>query len=484
MRCDTIEITIDSNGNLSANHSKDNQKGEVIELKDAETKIKVGDEKVVEVLINILKENRLRGTSEYGMLGSLLYNTLLDNEVGREIYDLIVDVKVEKIKLELRFNGVNNSFAHWPWEYLFCPEGQFGNNAGFFMSTHPKIIISRPVNVDMEELTERLRVLLVAPGPSASGTMEQIDRRKKIYKLPLLAYERLFEDITTILTENKNIEIHSMVAKDVDIAGEGNVPILTFANFSGSVASINPHIIHFLGHGRMFRQSENGEALGQVAFTTEDGRVDWVSEQRFADAIKVAKPKFVFLHACETAALAPYRAISGVARQLTGKDGLPAMVAMQCKINQDSAFDFAKSFYKELSNTGIIDDAVQAGRKVIVEAKRQIQDSDEAENDFAFGIPVLYVKGRKPLFTVRKDAGKSDGQEKGGPTNMKSIICLGGCNQLLPITVKFCNCKKDCGEFVDRPVPDCMKEECPQKLFKWQKKCGMCGADNIHFEQA
>lgn len=481
----TVDITLGANGSISAHHTYDMPNGkprlEDIDIPDPENEIKVSDEKLIEVLINILKENRLRGNEEYEMLGSLLYNALLNNSIGRELFQLKSNKEVDKIKIELKFNGADNKYAHWPWEYLYCPDDKHAGEKGYFLSTHPKIIMSRPVNADMEELKEPIRVLLVAPGPSSSGEESEIKKRKTIFKQPLLAYEQLFDAISLILKDNKYIHVHQLIAKDTLVPEtQENAMVLTIKDFADCVNQIKPHIIHFLGHGRINDKAKEGE----VAFTTSDGRVDWISETRFANEIKNAKARFVFLQACETAALAPYKAISGVARQLTGKDGLPAVIAMQCKINQDSAIDFAQSFYEKLSTTGIIGDAVQAGRQAIMNAKRQLIDSEMEEKDFAFGIPVLYVKDRTPLFTITTDPGieVSEKNIQGNSSAEVTITCFGGCNQHnIPITAKFC--PYGCGEFVERPVINCVEASCPQKLLKSHLVCPMCGVKN-NFHQA
>lgn len=478
----TIDILIESNGTLSANHSYDDAgktQFKRIDVAEPDNQIKASNRRIIEILINILKEARLRDTEEYELLGSLLYNTLLDNNIGRTLLALKNDRSVSKIKIELMFNGAENIYAHWPWEYLFCPTEKNESEPGYFLSTHSKIIMSRPVKAEMQQLQEPLCIMLVAPGPSTSGDPQQFAERKKVFGQQPLAYENLFENVTTILKKNEQISVHQLVGTEkMTELGEKQY-VLTVDEFEERVQKIRPHIIHFLGHGRV--NEETGE--GQVAFTDIYGKVNWVSDAQFAGIIKAVQPKFVFLQACETAAMAPYKAISGVARQLTGSDGLPAVIAMQCKINQDSSIDFAKSFYEKLSKTGLIGDAVQAGRQTILNATRSVEDREKKQRDFAFGIPVLYVKDSTPLFSIREDQATDPGG-KNNPTSISEVVitCYGGQKKhTVPINIKFC--PQGCGEFVDRPIPNCVNGQCPQKLLKTHRVCVMCGEKNIYFQE-
>ena len=194
----------------------------------------------------------------------------------------------------------------------------------------------------------------------------------------------------------------------------------------------------------------------------------------FAKAIESGNTRFVFLQACETGALAPYRAISGVARNLVDYN-IPAVVAMQCKIDQESAITFTQSFYAKLAENGIIEDAVQEGRYRVEKTPLRKLGAEEDEKDFAFGIPVLYVNDRTPLFKLQKDNQEKDRRSTQGV----KVFCL-ECAQSAAIIAR--HCPTGCGEFVDRPQPNCREQDCPQKILKWHKICAVCGTPNNQYE--
>lgn len=470
MRSYILKIEVKPEGYIFARYIvnlENTRREESISLPAGSDKLKLSaEDETMNTLINILRDNRLKGDLEYELLGSYLYNALLDNKVGELLHQWRTDTSVEYVKVELNFTGNENKYAAWPWEFMYCKPGTYGDHTGYFVTADLKIITTRPVSRDLEETTEPLRILLVAPGPSAA-VGDAGGKVKKRFGLSLLSYQNLFATIEEIVAPYKNIiELTQLVAEERETELGEKAYVLTKDVFGDKVASIKPHVIHFYGHGRI----ENNK--GQLAFTNEWGNHVWVDEDTFANKVKMSSNiRFVFLQACESAALAPHKAISGVARQLVSQS-VPAVVAMQCKINQDSALNFTKTFYRELSNTGIIDAAVQKGRVHIAEQKIPSDYQGMEERDFAFGIPVLYIKDNSTLFKKKEsetvaESKKSDVHEK--------FTCF-VCNALLPIKTKYCI--NECGEFVEKPNASCSNRECPKKILKWFKACPICGEAN------
>jgi len=470
MRSYVLKLEIRPEGFINARYF-DNAKNEtLLTLPVGRDKLNLsGDYETINVMVNILRDNRLKGDEEYELLGSYLYNALLDNNIGEKLHEWRIDKEVEYVKIELNFIGNNNKYANWPWEYMYCKAGKYADNAGYFVAAHRKIIITRPVNKELQETSEPLRILLVAPGPS-SAINDATGKVKKTFGLSLLSYQKQFETIEEIVSpKNKIIHLTRLVADEVENELGEKVYVLTKDDFGKKVESIQPHVIHFYGHGKI---SEN---KGMLAFTDEWGRHDWVDEETFANKVQLSNNiRFVFLQACESAALAPHKAISGVARQLVSC-GVPAVVAMQCQINQDSALNFTKNFYEDLASSGIIDAAVQNGRMSISEARKKSEDSDVEERDFAFGIPVLYIKDRNPLF--KTDAIISTDESKESDQHEKFTCYI--CDALLPLKTK--HCINNCGFFVDRPNPSCTNKDCPRKILSWFKACPSCGMLNKEF---
>jgi hypothetical protein len=130
----------------------------------------------------------------------------------------------------------------------------------------------------------------------------------------------------------------------------------------------------------------------------EDGTADWVGEQDLAHVLSdVLAVRLVFLQACESALPSPEQAISGVAMRLAHIN-IPAVLAMQYRIEQGVANRFAGAFYGALVEGQTIDAAVQQGRIEIAVRARHWAVSR------AFGLPVLYLREPEALL-ARPDPG-------------------------------------------------------------------------------
>jgi hypothetical protein len=324
-------------------------------------------------------------------------------------------------------------------------------------------------------MTEPLRILFVAPGPpsGANGNKEEVEKIEKNFGLNLLAYKNLYETIEQICSPHSDIlEIIPLVATEKENHLDEKVYQLTIDEFEEQVVAQQPHVIHFYGHGQVRGNK------GQLAFTDKLGRHEWIDEDVFSNKVNRSKNiKFVFLQACESARSASHNAISGVAQKLVVR-AVPAVIAMQCRIYQDSAIRFTKSFYEELAETGIIDAAVHKGRVCIFEQKKILANSGEEERDFAFGIPVLYIKNRVQLF---KKNNPPQQQQEQQTSSMNDKFTCPGCSEVIPMRNRFCICEKDKGEFVDVPNLACKKVECPRKIFKSSPRCTGCGLENKEF---
>ena len=127
-----------------------------------------------------------------------------------------------------------------------------------------------------------------------------------------------------------------------------------------ALADCQPHIVHFIGHGRY---RERAGALAFVKKTARGPQATWLSDTAFADCFRdVTAPRLIFLHACEGARSESYEAFSGVSLQLV-YSRMPAVIAMRCPIPNHVAIAFARSLYGALSEGAAIDEAVQAGRR-------------------------------------------------------------------------------------------------------------------------
>jgi hypothetical protein len=110
--------------------------------------------------------------------------------------------------------------------------------------------------------------------------------------------------------------------------------------------------------------------------------------------------RLVVLNACETSANGSAIAMGGTAQQLL-KGGIPAVVAMQQAIADQTAGAFSREFYGALASGWPVDAAVQEGRRGIMTV---LGDDWNKQSDWA--IPTLYM--RAPDGAVLDLQGKPD----------------------------------------------------------------------------
>jgi len=132
-------------------------------------------------------------------------------------------------------------------------------------------------------------------------------------------------------------------------------------------------VLHFSGHGR----------AGAVALEDKDGWTHWVAADGLAVLLGDSGVGLALLNACDTGAAQPGGPFAGVAPALV-RAGLPAVVAMQAPMPDESAVHFARNFYAALSDGLPADAAATEGRKAVSLAVGVSQPD--------WAIPVLYLR--------------------------------------------------------------------------------------------
>jgi hypothetical protein len=144
----------------------------------------------------------------------------------------------------------------------------------------------------------------------------------------------------------------------------------------------DPHIFHFIGHGRLLE--ENGKAKGQIALVDDMfGEASWVDADFFSDLLNTHRPGTVFLQACEGGQLSSSQAFVGVASRVV-QQNIPVVVAMQYEVSNTTAVRFALKFYQQLAEMYPVDRAAQNGRRAIA-LNTQYKGRD-------FATPVLFMR--------------------------------------------------------------------------------------------
>jgi hypothetical protein len=159
-------------------------------------------------------------------------------------------------------------------------------------------------------------------------------------------------------------------------------------------------IFHFAGHGK-FKLSVLDDRGGYILLLGEDGKSEPMPAESLAVNLQDRGVQLVFLGACETGRRDGQNVWSGVAVALIAT-GIPAVLAMQYKIWDESAIAFSRTFYKALAAGLPLEQAVSSGRIAVFNRCNSLQDKQYWRD---WGVPVLYcrVRGNLVLPTIMND---------------------------------------------------------------------------------
>jgi hypothetical protein len=306
------------------------------------------------------------------LLGELLYSVLLADGIGTELNEVLND-NGRQVRLELEFTDPTSDLAKFPWEYLYRPSASPDDpRGGYYLAEQPALAIVRRPKGECRKLqmtgkagAKKANILIVAASPTDKDRIEFDDL---LQTLPLAMAELNF---SFLRTDYKNAKVALIQMANDQKTGAG--PQATWQGFRKKLKE-GFDIVHFIGHG-------TAEKGGGIAFVDEGYRSHVVTAKELADELRNSSVRLVFLQACETSMEekgGDYTVFTSVASCLA-QNKIPAIVAMQSKVVNSEANQFAKAFY----------DALFKGEKALDRAVQQARDEIEIkERRF---IPTLYL---------------------------------------------------------------------------------------------
>jgi hypothetical protein len=164
-------------------------------------------------------------------------------------------------------------------------------------------------------------------------------------------------------------------------------------------------VLHFTGHGYFSRDQ------GHLLFEDEAGLSRLVSSDTLAQLLRGTNVRLAVLNACESAMAYEGNAFGSVATALV-RAGLPAVIAHQYLLPDNSAIPFAAEFYGALADDYPVDAAASEGRKAILsELGAAWRDSVD------WATPVLFMRapdGR--ILTMHKETGTGAADQPAVPS--------------------------------------------------------------------
>lgn len=324
----------------------------------------------------------------FNELGEALFNALFPPDVMGDFRGLLTKVMGEKstcLRLELDLDEYKlPAIAALPWEFLRAP--QTSRQASDNLASHPRVALSRrrPLwdAASPLALTEPLRIQLIVSSP-------------KDEKLGWVAYEEIEIALQELARKHSD-----QIAPPLETL---HAP--TIAKIEHALEKHEPHIVHFIGHGRL--QQVRGIEVGELALVDAGGWPDWTIDEKFAQIFQVYSPKVVVLQACEGGSLGQAGAFVGVASQIVQRN-VPVVVGMQYPISNHAAVTFAEEFYHRLGELKPVDTAVQWGRRLLEQTSSEIRD---------YAAPVLFMRVEDGRLFVPPKADEADEQTRESPSS-------------------------------------------------------------------
>jgi tetratricopeptide (TPR) repeat protein len=246
-----------------------------------------------------------------------------------------------------------NAVALWglPWEYLHDGRRPLALS-NVWIQRVPRGM--RPI--EAQETPLPLRILVVVSSPLG---VADLDTEKEI---------AVIQDALDPAVVEGQVELDFLESE------------VTLEALAAKVRDWPCHVIHYTGHGG--RDSSTGETF--LAMEDEEGKIVPATGAKLLRALRRARNlRLVVLSGCLTAQMAHRDALRGVATALLeGK--IPAVLAMQYSVLDDSATKFAKTFYTALGRGEWPEAALYEARRDLSFAR-----GDERAD---WGLPALYLR--------------------------------------------------------------------------------------------
>lgn len=309
-------------------------------------------------------------------LGRCLAGYMLPPGPVRNLYQTSLGITRERgLGLRIRLRIVPPELAALPWEYAY------DDGIDDFLALNPRTVLVRYHSQPFPPAPVASRlpvpVLVMISNPGDSRPLDVVAEFENLCAAlaRLLDQEHLSADVLLTCEQEERRAIEALVAEQKGIRlleAPASVDGLRDALRQGH------RILHYLGHGAFVPGVGGGLLLDDG-----QGSATRAPAQTLARELRGSKVVVVVLNACQTATESTARSFMGLAPALI-RAGIPAVVAMQYPILEQSAIQFSHALYKALADAWPLDAAVTEGRKAI--SARISEDSME------WGIPVLFMR--------------------------------------------------------------------------------------------
>lgn len=319
-------------------------------------------------------------------VGRMLFARLLPDPIQR-LYERSRDM--HGLRVRLIINPPELGWLHW--EYLY------DERDGSFPATSTQTVLVRHIPMDrkIEPITVSgpLRILVMIAAPKDLPTLN-VAREKTFMQQELAG-----------LVQTGRVELDIAEGTQRTRCTKTGVEHLPYNRRIATVPGLQDllregyHAFHFIGHGVFDQMSQTGE------LALEDEDTGYKRELK-AEVLRVlfrdASIKLAVLNGCETAVTSEKEPLLGAAPALV-KAGIPAVVAMQFSIPDQTAITFSRTFYGALADSFPVDAAVAESRKAIYARYPDRRD---------WGIPVLFMRSPDGVLWKMNEPSKQGSPEQ------------------------------------------------------------------------
>ena len=284
--------------------------------------------------------------------GGELFRTVFQGELLKAFQGCLAKARGGPgMRIRLRLNDVPQ-LADLPWEYLYDAEGH-----GFLA------LSNRTPVVRYLELSEGLDTLLVEPPLRILAVISTPQGYRELAEAD--AEWRRLNAALAPLRKSGRIEVERLeppTAEALEARLRTGRPV---------------HVLHFVGHGGF--SELRGE--GVLVFEDAAGKGAPVSGPSLAYLLQDHPSlRLAVLNACNGARASHESPFAGTAQVLV-QHGVPAVIAMQSEVMDETACGFAEKFYRALAAGLPIDACVGEVRRALA-----------AEHNPEWGTPALYLR--------------------------------------------------------------------------------------------
>jgi CHAT domain len=271
--------------------------------------------------------------------GRKLFSFLIRDDI-KSLYGRLPDTHVS-----LKILSNHGALRQLPWEYLQEPGRQCPRNGRSVVRIIPTIGLSAPDPLPKAKLA---KILFVSADPIG---------------IPGVSWE----DIEQTLRRTYTARLGGLDLKVVEgSTRQSLLDVIQQGQFD---------VVHFSCHGEVV----NGEGR-LILVDRRNQKPDYILASELGRLLSNRGIRLVVLSACESSAATPALTFSNIAETLI-QQGIPAVVANQAPVLNQTVAAFVGALYQELLGSGNIDMAVTAGR---IALSMDLRESPE------WGIPTLH----------------------------------------------------------------------------------------------